>query len=166
MGQKARLVLFAMLVIAAGVFTGHPAETLASPQFHHPADADSADSGSDGTRSLVVALTVFVLGAVGLVGARRRWRQHALLALVGLLGVFAVETAVHSVHHFGDPHAVQTCAVLASSTHVDGVCGDIPGVAGPMWLGYTPRVSDTPVVILLPWFRLDKGRAPPTALAS
>jgi hypothetical protein len=114
----------------------------------------------------VGALTIVVLSAVGLVGARRRWRQHAVLAFVGLFCVFAVETSVHSVHHFGDPHAAQTCAVLASSTHVDGVCGDTPGVVGPTWLGYTSRVIDTPVFSPLPWFRLDQGRAPPAAPAS
>jgi hypothetical protein len=155
-----------MLVVAVGVLAGHPAETLAGPKFHHAADTNSTHSGSDSTRNLVVALAVFVLGAVGLVAARRRWRQQALLALVGLLCVFAAETALHSAHHFGDPHAVQTCAVLASSTHVDGVCGDVPGVADPLWLGYTPRVVDTPVFSLQPWFRLDKGRAPPAARAS
>lgn len=171
-GQKgrrppgARLVLFVMLVIAAGVLTGHPAETLAGPQFHHAADTDSSDSGSDSTRNLVGALAVFVLSAVGLVSVRRRWRQRALLAFVGLLCVFAVETAVHSVHHLGDQDALRACAVLVAAAHVSGVCDDVPVVVAPTWLGYISPVTDPDIFSRVLWFRPDEGRAPPVVLSS
>jgi hypothetical protein len=71
---------------------------------------------------------------------------------------------VHSVHHLDDPLAVQTCAVLASGSHVDGTCHTLPNVAGPTWTPYISPLVDGALLSSLLWFRPDEGRAPPSAL--
>src|SRR4029077_7907632 len=115
-----------------------------------------------GILSLVAAL--LALAVFRFIGAQRR-RDVARLFLTGLLSVSAVETAVHSVHHLGDPLAVETCAVFASSGHVDGTCDSVPTVAGPTWAPYTSSVIDGNGLARLLWFRPDEGRAPPAALS-
>src|SRR4029077_7261625 len=97
-------------------------------------------------------------------GAHRR-RDVARLLLAGLLSVSAVETAVHSVHHLGDPLAVETCAVFASSGHVDGTCDSAPSIAGPTWAPYTSSVLDGNGLARFLCSRPDEGRAPPAALS-
>ena len=162
--RKTRRPLFATLVITGGILAVSPPEILASPWLHHAADGHSAASHLDAVGILSLVSALVALAAAHCLGAPRR-RDVARLFLAGLLSVAAVEAAVHSVHHLGDPLAVETCAVFASSGHVDGTCDSAPSIAGPTWAPHPAPVIDGNGLARLLWFRPDEGRAPPAALS-
>ena len=164
MRRKTRRSLLATLVITGGILAVAPPEILASPWLPHAGDGHAAASHLDAVGILSLVSAVLALAVTRFLGAHRR-RDVARLFLAGLLSVSAVETAVHSVHHLGDPLAVETCAVFASSGHVDGACDSAPGIVGPTWAPSTSPVIDGNGLARLLWFRPDEGRAPPAALS-
>jgi xanthosine utilization system XapX-like protein len=105
---------------------------------------------------------LLLLGLVGIAAAAgRRCPRAPAVALVLLLGIFAGETAVHSVHHWQDPHQAERCPVYSASQHVTGLSAApaTPELAPP------PPTLDRPVARAfrqLSWV-LDapQSRAPP-----
>jgi hypothetical protein len=160
-----RWPVLATLVVTGGFVTGHPAQSLAGPLLHHGVDGHVPASRLAVAGVLPLVLILLGLALVGFVCAHRRWRRAAVCSLAGLLVVFAVEAAVHSVHHLDDPVAGQTCAVLASGHHVEGVSETPQQVVGPSWNPYLAPTIDADLVASLQWFRPDEGRAPPAVLS-
>jgi hypothetical protein len=120
------------------------------------------DSHTHWTSAGPVLLVTLIVG-LGLVAAAiTRRRQLALvLALVPLLTLLTVETALHSVHHLGDPQAEASCVVAGASTHLGGV------TIAPVDLGQPvaspERHSDRGPAWPVPFqpVRPREGRAPP-----
>jgi hypothetical protein len=106
-------------------------------------------------------LLLFGLGAA----AGIRFRRAAALGLVALAVVFVADSAVHSVHHLGQPQKAEACQVFSLVQHLAWDETPAPaapvavGDAGPLVAGAAAPSPATPVL------RLDQGRAPPVLAA-
>lgn len=162
------LLGLATLSLPASAHTGGPAAERASGAIILPTEGPGPDvrpsTAPPGASGVLVGMMLLTLIASRLAGTRH-WRGVVLPALVGLLCLSAFEGGVHSVHHFGDPGAIHSCAVLASGTHVAGVDADAPSLGRPTWVAYLAPVADAEVFSSDSWFRPAEGRAPPPVSA-
>ena len=123
------------------------------PQSHDGAHAHAHAAGA--IPAVLSALTVALLAAP------RARRRIVVAALVVCLTVFAFETALHAVHHLGEPDAHGACAVASATAHLTGACASIAdtGSPTPVSLGaasLAPSQSPPSQPI-----RPREGRAPP-----
>jgi len=110
---------------------------------------------------LVVALMLATgAGLIRLV-ARHLLGRALALALTLAVSVLTLESAVHSVHHLGDPESAAACAVLVGSHHLSWAEGDDPPAAEPVARVCALPLGPTNDVSLAPRQRLQWGRAPP-----
>jgi hypothetical protein len=82
-----------------------------------PATAPAATRVAAGAWTWLLLLSLVGIAAA----AGRRCPRALAVALVLLLGIFAGETAIHSVHHWQDPHQAERCPVYSASQHVTGL---------------------------------------------
>jgi hypothetical protein len=99
-------------------------------------------------------------------GAMTRRSPRATAAVVlALLAVFAAESALHSVHHIGDPRGAEQCLVLSFSQHLSADC---PSPSATLLLardpGCTVALASAACPVEFP-LRPDQGRAPPARSA-
>jgi hypothetical protein len=149
----------------SGVETVQPAVDADEPR---SIVVESPDVGSDPGSwtaasppdSPIPILLVALLAAVSTVAGRRRPRATAV-ALCLALSCFALQTAVHSVHHIGQPQDAEKCPVFSASQHAPGDLPSALAVSGPVE-SPTDLVSVLPARLLLDSAeRPDRGRAPP-----
>jgi hypothetical protein len=129
---------------------------------------ESPDVGSDPgswmaaspPASPIPILLVALLAAASTVAGHRRPRATAVVLSLAL-SLFAIQTAVHSVHHVGQPQDAEKCPLFSASQHAPG---DLPGVS----VLDRPAVAPAALVTAAPdWLvpdsaeRPDQGRAPP-----
>ena len=127
-----------------------PAQTAA------PAPPAAAPKGVIEVALLLVATLVCLL----------RWpATTARLLLALLVTVVGVESALHSVHHLGNPQGAKTCTVLSVTTHLPGeMSPEVPsGVPVQQYRRHDARAASPAVVSL--GRHSDRGRAPPFPLA-
>ena len=104
-----------------------------------------------------------LIAGIGLLRLAARGSRGRVIAL-GLalaLGVFTLESAVHSVHHLGDPETAANCPVLAGSQHLSwGEAQAAAADAPPLCVAPAPllRAEDAPPSLI---YRPHQGRAPP-----
>jgi hypothetical protein len=128
----------------------------------HPPAAPRADAVPTVWLGLAVVVALAGVAALG----RRGGRGGLAAGLTVALLVLASQSALHSVHHLGEPQAERACPVAAATGHVPGVS------AAPSTLG-TPVTIAAPAVALpiawrtpLPPVRAREGRAPPAPLSA
>jgi hypothetical protein len=121
-----------------------------SPAQANPASAEhSLDHAADAGW---VAAALLALWGLTILGKRRNGTRGYVLSLALLVGLFGVESAVHSVHHLGDPEGAESCAVFSVAQNVPVMGGQSPDVGEPIW---RPEI-----------FRFDEGRSPPRLLSA
>jgi hypothetical protein len=114
--------------------------------------------------SPIPILLVALLAAVSTAASHRHPRAVAVALSLGL-SAFAIQSAVHSVHHLGQPLEAEKCPVFAASQHAPGDLPSVPSVDRPT------EVATALVSVAPDWFvpdsaeRPDQGRAPPAPLA-
>ena len=107
-----------------------------------------------------VAAALLVLCGQAILGGRRGARGWVLsLALV--VGLFGVESAIHSVHHLGDPEGAESCAVFSAAQSVLLVGAQSPDVGEPIWRPESRSFADPVRARRLQILRFDAGRSPP-----
>jgi hypothetical protein len=124
------------------------------PHAHAGAPAHAHASGA-----LAAALAVVTVALLAAPRARRR--PVVVAALVVGLTVFAFETALHSVHHLGEPDAQGACAVASATAHLTGAGAPVAdtGAPTPVSLGIA-SLGPSPFPPCQP-IRPREGRAPP-----
>jgi len=127
-----------------------------------PVHAAVQSASHHGSHALPISLALVALGGLGLMAATRHGRKAALVALVLLVALFGVETAVHSVHHFSDPQAAASCALLSASQHAPGACAATLDLGAPIWTGEPSPAVETGTARSLQAFGPPEGRAPPS----
>ena len=172
-----RRLIFSRALVAAGLLSlsaagtalagaGHP---LPAPLFHLPVQerhamdhlAPAAPTGVAAGAILLVGLALLAgVGVQRLKGCASR-RPTIACALALAVGVVTLETAVHSVHHLGDPEAGATCPILSGSQHLSWAEPPAPGVDAPP-LSRAPAslvgLDDVPRWQI---YRSHPGRSPP-----
>lgn len=78
------------------------------------------------------------------------------------LGLFTFETALHSVHHLGEPREAAQCQALSVSQHVTGAAVGTADVEKPI-LSAEPALPTAPDFHRAFVFHAHKGRAPPSS---
>jgi hypothetical protein len=144
-----RLTLAALsLIVGLGVSPAHAGDPAGHWLPH--------GSAPPGLGLLFLALTALCLLVAG-----RRGRRLTVLALALLVGLSGLEAAVHSVHHFADPGADASCAVLSASPHAaDGAATAEAG--DPTWTTEPLPAAPPEQIRSLHAFRPHQGRAPPS----
>jgi hypothetical protein len=82
----------------------------------------------EASHSLAILAAGCALAAILAIWARRV-RRIPVVALALMLALTGLETAIHSVHHLGDPRAAERCLVASSSAHTHAIGGGSPLVS-------------------------------------
>jgi hypothetical protein len=131
-----------------------PSEPIREPQAPPPSLV--AAPGGPLPWWLVPAVVLAVGGAMTL-----RSRRATAAVVLALLAVFAAESALHSVHHIGDPRGAEQCLVLSFSQHLSADCPSLTGTPLPARdPGCTVALASAGRPVEFP-LRPDQGRAPP-----
>jgi len=117
-GITTRWALACVALAAAGVCL------VTLPHAHDGAHAHAHAAGA--IPAALSALAVALLAA-----PRARRRPVVVAALIVCLTVFAFETALHAVHHLGQPDAHGACAVASATAHLTGACASVADTGAP-----------------------------------
>jgi hypothetical protein len=150
---------------ALGVGARDPAHANApAPEAHHYLGERAQDETSPAPgRPDWPDLLLLVPAGLALAAITRPSIRTIRLTLAFIVGAFAFETAVHSVHHLGDPDGAEACTAYASSQRVTGdVAQDTPVVA-PLEADWRSPAESAPDIAPPRFSRPDEGRAPPAA---
>ena len=110
----------------------------------------------------VAALLIAGMAVSALYAAGRRGRLPIrIVGLALLLILTSFEGAIHSVHHLGDPAAVEHCLVAAAGTHVAVVDIADPCVTDPLLQANGAQPPARTSVARTLWRAPDSGRGPP-----
>jgi hypothetical protein len=115
------------LVAATPAGAAHPpvgTEGFAAGQ----ADPGLAETSPPATPATAILISLAVLALPGVLRGLGS-RPGRTLAAAALLSWSAGETAIHSVHHLGQPAEAERCPVLSASQHTPGLD---PGPGGPL----------------------------------
>jgi hypothetical protein len=114
----------------------------------------------ESSHGLAILVAGCALAAILATWARRA-RRMPVVALALMLALTGFETAIHSVHHLGDPRAAEQCLLASSGAHTHAIGGGSPLVADAV-----TRVLGTVSMASSPSWRSTvaaptPGRAPP-----
>jgi hypothetical protein len=124
-----------------------------------------AQSSSPWIPEATPIILLFALIAMAITRSLERWRRLTAFGLVLTLSAFTFGTAVHAVHHLGDPGKAAECLVFSASQHVSGTLDEPCHLyALVVAVKTTSRTNhDGPVCILR--CGTDLPRAPPASFS-